>query len=106
VPTAMDDPFMEIRDAAGQLILRSDDWSTGAVGGASPANDFTPLVRYFNEQQIAATGLAPANRREPCLLADLPPGSYTVVVAPFEKLPDEPARPGVALVEVFEIGAR
>ena len=106
VPTAMDDPFMEIRDATGQLILRSDDWSTGAVGGASPANDFTPLVRYFNEQQIAATGLAPANRREPCLLADLPPGSYTVVVAPFEKLPDEPARPGVALVEVFEIGAR
>jgi len=106
VPNAMDDPLMEIRNAAGQLVLRGDDWSTGAVGGASPANDFTPLVRYHNEQQIAATGLAPANRREPCLLADLPPGSYTVVVLPFESLPDQPARPGVALVEVFEIGTR
>ena len=37
-------------------------------------------------------------------MADLPPGSYTVIVMPFELLPDEPARPGVALVEVFEIG--
>lgn len=106
VPDAMDDPQMEIRNAAGQLILRNDDWSTGSAGGASPANDFTPLVRSYGEQQIAATGLAPANRREPCLLADLPPGSYTVIVIPFESLPDEPARPGVALVEVFEIGTR
>ncbi len=106
VPDAMDDPCLEIRNAAGQLILRNDDWSTNSVGGASAANDFAPLVRYHNEQQIVATGLAPANRREPCLLADLPPGSYTVVVVPFELLPDEPARPGVALVEVFEIGGR
>ena len=104
VPDAMDDPFMEIRNAAGQLILRNDDWSTGAVGGASEENDFTPLVRYYHEKQFVATGLAPANRREPCLMADLPPGSYTVIVMPFELLPDEPARPGVALVEVFEIG--
>jgi hypothetical protein len=103
VPDAMDDPFMEIRNAAGQLILRNDDWSTGAVGGASEENDFTPLVRYYHEKQFVATGLAPANRREPCLMADLPPGSYTVIVMPFELLPDEPARPGVALVEVFEI---
>jgi hypothetical protein len=95
---------MEIRNAAGQLILRNDDWSTGAEGGASPTNDFTPLVRYHNEQQLAAVGLAPANRREPALMADLPPGSYTVIVTPFERLPDEPAQPGVALVEVFEIG--
>ncbi len=105
VPEALDDPFMEIRGATGALLLRNDDWSTGAEGGASVANDFTPLVRYYNEQQIAATGLAPANRREPCLLADLPPGNYTVIVTPFELLPDEPAQPGVALVEVFEIGA-
>lgn len=103
VPHAMDDPHLEVSNAAGALVLRNDDWSTGAEGGASPSNDFTPLVRYYNEQQIARTGFAPANRREPCLLADLPPGSYTVVVQPFELLPDEPALPGIALVEVFEI---
>ena len=103
VPEVLDDPSMEIRGATGALLLRNDDWSTGAEGGASAVNDFTPLVRYYNETQIAATGLAPANRREPCLLADLPPGNYTVIVTPFELLPDEPARPGAALVEVFEI---
>jgi hypothetical protein len=103
VPNAMDDPHLEVRNAAGALVLRNDDWSTGAEGGASPSNDFTPLVRYYNEQQIARTGFAPANRREPCLLADLPPGNYTVVVQPFELLPDEPALPGIVLVEVFEI---
>jgi hypothetical protein len=103
LPTAMNDPRLELRNAAGALVLRSDDWSTGAEGGASPVNDFTPLVRYYNEQQIARTGYAPPNRREPCLLVDLPPGNYTVVVQPFERLPDEPAVPGVAVVEVFEI---
>lgn len=103
VPNAMDDPELEIRNAAGALVLRNGDWSTGAAGGANAVNDFTPLVRYYNEQQIARTGLAPPNRREPCLLVDLPPGNYTVVVAPYEALPDEPARPGVTLVEVYEI---
>lgn len=105
VADAMDDPLMEIHGPSGQLVLQNDDWSRGALGGANAVNDFTPLVTYYTEQQIAATGLAPANRREPCLLADLPPGRYTVVVLPFEQLPDEPAKPGVALVEVFEIGA-
>jgi hypothetical protein len=105
LPEAMDDPFMEIRDSAGALVLRNDDWSSGAEGGASQVNDFKPVVRYYNEKQIAATGLAPGNRREPCLLMDLPAGSYSVVVTPFELLPDSPAAPGIAIVEVYEIGA-
>jgi hypothetical protein len=100
---AMNDPVMEIRDARGTLVLRGDDWSTGADGGSGVTDDFKPLVRFYNEQQIAATGLAPANRREPCLLADLPPGNYTVTVFPYEALPDEPAVAGVTLVEVFEL---
>jgi hypothetical protein len=102
---AMDDPFMEIRDSAGALVLRNDDWSSGSEGGASQVNDFKPVVRYYNEMQIAATGFAPGNRREPCLLMDLPAGSYSVVVTPFELLPETPAAPGIAIVEVYEIGA-
>jgi hypothetical protein len=104
VPNTMNDPRMEIRNAAGELVLVGDDWSTGAEGGASAVNDFKPTVRFYNEQQLAATGFAPPNRREPALLADLPPGNYTVMVVPFELLPDEPAQPGVVLVEVYEIG--
>lgn len=105
----LDDPEMEVRNAAGALVLRGDDWSGGATGGASPANDFFPTVTTYGEKQIAATGFAPGNRREPCVLADLPPGAYTVIVRPFElrdpnPMRDQPARPGVGLVEVYEIG--
>jgi len=105
---AMDDPELELRSASGELLLRSDDWSSGAEGGASPQNDFNPLVRLYGEKQIFATGLAPANRREPCVLVDLPPGNYTVIVRPFEErgagsTPSQPAKPGVGIVEVYEI---
>ncbi len=100
---AMDDPAMEIRNSGGALILRNDDWSSGSEVEEAEANDFKPFVRYYNEKQIAATGFAPGNRREPCLMADLPVGNYSVVVTPFEGLPDDPAKPGVAIVEVYEI---
>lgn len=104
----LDDPEMELRDARGEVLVVSDDWSSGATGGASPENDFRPLVRLYGERQIAATGLAPSNRREPCVLLDLPPGGYTVVVRPFElrdtdPARDQPAKPGVGIVEVYEI---
>jgi hypothetical protein len=101
---AMDDPTMEIFNSAGERIMKNDDWSTGAARVNGVLDDFRPDVTYYSERQIFATGFAPGNRREPCIMADLPPGSYTVIVMPFELLPDEPARPGVALVEVFEIG--
>jgi hypothetical protein len=104
--TAMDDPFLEIYNSAGDLVLKNDDWSLGAEGGASPANDFKPIVKYYSEQQIFATGFAPGNRREPCVMADLAPGSYTAVVRPFESLPAQPAKPGVAIVEVYEVNPR
>lgn len=104
----LDDPEMDLRNAAGDLLLRNDDWSTDAVGGASPANDFNPLVELYGEKQIFATGFAPQNRREPCVLVDLPPGNYTVTVRPFLLLSPDPAvgqpeRPGVGVLEVYEI---
>ena len=105
---ALFDPFMELRDGQGALLIKNDDWSTGSdrVGGV--ADDFRPHVRFYGEQQIAATGWAPGNRREPCVMVDLPPGSYTVIVKPFElRSPDpgldQPARPGLGIVEVYEV---
>jgi len=105
----LDDPEMEIRDASGRVILKNDDWSTGAEGGASVDNDFAPRVETHGERKIFATGHAPTNRREPCVLADLAPGNYTVVVRPFElrssnPLRDQPALPGLGVVEVYEVG--
>jgi hypothetical protein len=104
----LDDPEMELRNAAGELLLKSDDWSSGAEGGASAENDFHPIVEMYGEHQIFATGFAPLNRREPCVLVDLPPGNYTVIVRPYELRSSDPARdqpavPGVGIVEVYEI---
>lgn len=104
----LDDPVLELRNADGDLLLVGDDWSADAIGGASPESDFRPAVVHYDERRIFATGLAPGNRREPCLLVDLPPGGYTAVVRPFEKRSsdpqqDQPAVPGVGVIEVYEI---
>lgn len=105
---AMEDPFMALHNAAGDLLIQNDDWSTGAEGGVSVINDFRPTVRYYSERQIAATGFAPSNRREPCVMVDLAPGLYTVIASPFELVDSnpaiaQPAQPGVGIVEVYEI---
>jgi hypothetical protein len=109
LPGVLDDPELELRNAAGDLLLTGDDWSSDAEGGITAENDFKPVVRYYDERQIFATGLAPTNRREPCLLVDLPPGSYTAIVRPYELRSadpgkDHPAVPGVGVIEVYEIG--
>jgi len=105
----LSDPELELRNAAGELLVRNDDWSSNSVGGISEVNDFSPVVEAYGEQQIFATGHAPKNRREPCVLVDLPPGAYTVTVRPFERRHTNPqleqlAEPGVGVVEVYEIG--
>lgn len=100
------DPEFELRNARGEVMLIADDWSSDAEGGVGEAIDFRPVVESYGETQIFATGLAPANRREPCVLVDLPPGAYTVMVRPFERLAGDRvqvARPGVGVVEVYEI---
>jgi hypothetical protein len=104
----LDDPEMEIRNATGELLIKNDDWSTDAEGGASEDNDYKPLVKSYSEQRVFATGHAPPNRREPCVLVDLPPGSYSVIVRPFEFRSTNPlfeqlAEPGVGVVEVYEV---
>ena len=110
VTGAMPDPCLELHAADSTILIANDDWSEGdttVVNGVG--NDFTPVVASYSEQAIAATGLAPKNRREPAVLLDLLPGAYSVVVKPFEKPNPAPpatpqiAQPGVALVEVFEI---
>ena len=104
----LDDPELELRDARGALLLRNDDWTGDAEGGASPENDFRPRVVTHGERALFATGRAPGNRREPAVLVDLPAGAYTVIVRPFELRSanprlDQPALPGVGIVEVYEL---
>lgn len=103
IASALDDPFLAVHNEAGELLHQNDDWTSGADG-----DDFKPTVTQYGESQIFATGYAPSNRREPAVMMDLPPGIYTVIVTPFELLhsnPDinQPAKPGVGIVEVYEI---
>lgn len=106
--STLPDPMLELRAANGDLLLTNDDWSAESELSPGLENDFRPLVRSYGERRIFATGYAPGNRREPCVLVDLPPGNYGVVVMPFEErssiaLLDQPAEPGVGIVEVYEI---
>jgi hypothetical protein len=107
VSGAMSDPILSVYNGAGDLMLKNDDWSSGTTSGTvGTVPDFSPSVKYYSEQQISATGYAPSNRREPCVMLDLPPGSYSAVVEPFEDLtrtPPQAAQGGVATVEVYEI---
>lgn len=99
VEGAMNDPILALHDAAGTLILQNDDWSSGNNG-----SDAQPAVRIYSEQQIAAAGPPPpGNRRDSAVMVDLLPGAYTAIVRPLEILPDQLQKPGVALIEVFEI---
>lgn len=104
----LDDPFLQLRNGAGELLVENDDWSSDAEGGVSTENDFKPTVATYGQRRIFATGHAPGNRREPCVLVDLPPGNYTAIARPFELrsanvLLDQPAVPGVGIIEVYEI---
>jgi hypothetical protein len=104
VAGAMDDPYLELYNATGDRIFVNDDWAIQNVGLGS--DDFRPAATGYAGQQIAAAGMAPGNRREPCIMVDLPPGNYTAILRPFQDLTSTPVQvgtPGVALIEVYEV---
>ncbi|MBA2622468.1 MAG: matrixin family metalloprotease [Chthoniobacterales bacterium] len=80
VANALADPAMEVRDAAGNLILANDDWEADANAG-----------------RVASAGLAPSQRREAALFANLNPGTYTTVLRGFDNTT------GIGLVEVYDL---
>jgi uncharacterized delta-60 repeat protein len=73
------DPFMELHDSNGALIVINDDW------------------KDIQRAEIEATGLAPSNDNEAAILTALRPGNYTAVV----KGVDDTI--GVAVVEAFAL---
>lgn len=100
VSGAMDDPYLELYNSTGDRVMVNDDWAFFDAG--SGLDDFQPLVFSYSETQISAAKMAPANRREPCIMVDLVPGIYTAFLKPFQSSTTV-GTPGVALVEVYEI---
>ena len=80
VEGALQDPQLELRDAAGTLIASNDNWRIDAQA-----------------QDVIATGIPPADDREAALVRILPRGAYTAVVR------GKGDERGVALVEAYDL---
>lgn len=110
--SVMPDPVIEIYDANAALVYYNDDWDPPSSDIDGTNRDGIPLLRrgmvdqlseqavFDAAQAVGATDMEPV---EPGVVIELPPGIYTVFVMPFEALPNQPAEPGIAIVEVFEI---
>jgi hypothetical protein len=74
------DPTLELHDGNGIAIAFNDNW------------------RDSQESEIQATGIPPGDDREAAIVASLPPGPYTAVLA------GRDGGSGIALVEVYKLG--
>ncbi len=82
VPNPLANPILELRNGDGALLLSNNDWGDNAVQAA----------------QLIAAGLAPASDRESGIVATLPPGRYTALLA------GDSGGTGIGLVEVYDLG--
>ena len=79
VANRLADPYLELYDSSGTLLAKNDDWRAG------------------QQQDIIASGLAPASDVEPALITTLAPGSYTAQVRGVN------GGTGTGLVEVYDL---
>ena len=80
VPNALADPTLELHDGNGTLLVANNDWQDDPL----QASDLMFL------------GLAPANNLESAIVANLPPGLYTALLAGRNN------GSGIGLVEVYD----
>lgn len=105
VSGVMQDPIIALYDASGNLLRKNDDWDPPTTTVDGEVLTTRGAADTITEQQIQATGFAPPKPVESAMLLDLKPGVYSVILQPFESLPDQLAEPGVAIIEVYEISA-
>lgn len=74
------DPTLELHDGNGIAIAFNDNWKDA------------------QQSEIEATGLPPADDREAAIVASLPPGPYTAVLA------SRDGGTGIAVIEVYNLG--
>jgi hypothetical protein len=80
VPNPLADPRLELRDANGALIGSNNDWQDDPAQASA----------------LTTAGLAPPNILDAAIVATLPPGAYTALLA---------GGTGVGVVEVYDLGA-
>jgi uncharacterized repeat protein (TIGR03803 family) len=84
VPSALQDPTLELHDAGGATIASNDNWRTRGDGTSQ-------------QGEIEATALMPTNDMESALVQTLSPGSYTMIVRGANDTT------GVAVVEAYTL---
>jgi hypothetical protein len=82
VPNALANPTLELRNNNGTLILSNNDWQDNPAQAA----------------ELTAAGLALSNSLEAGIVATLPPGLYTALLAGLNN------GTGIGLVEVYDLG--
>ena len=80
IPETLTDPTLELHDGNGVAIAFNDDWQDA------------------QQSEIERTGIQPRDDRESAIVATLPAGPYTAVLA------DSDGRAGVGLIEVYNLG--
>jgi hypothetical protein len=80
IPNPLQNPTLELHGGAGELITTNDDWTASS-----------------QKQEIIDSGLAPLDDRESAIIATLPEGNYTAIVAGVG------GTSGVGLVEVYDL---
>jgi Tol biopolymer transport system component len=81
VPNALADPTLELRDSNGVLLLANNDWQDDPT------------------MPVLPPGLQPTSPLESVIMATLPPGLYTALLAGVNN------GTGIGLVEVYDLGA-
>lgn len=81
VSNPLNDPTLQLVNNNGALVQQSDNWQEDGTQSA----------------QLGTLGLAPSNDLESAIVAILPPGMYTAIVA------DRNGNSGTGLVEVYNI---
>ena len=77
----LSDPTLELRNTDGALLMENDDWQNDSIQAG----------------QLTAADLAPASRLESALVATLPPGSYTAILAGWQNAT------GIGLIEIYNV---
>ena len=81
VPNALANPTLELRDSSGALVVSNNDWQDNPAAATD----------------ITAAGLAPSDHLESALVATLPPGRYTALLA------GQSNGTGNGLIEIYDV---
>jgi hypothetical protein len=82
VTNALQNPFLELRNSQGALVIANDDWQDNAS----------------QAMELRDVGLSDLVDEESAIIGALPPGAYTALLSGVNN------RTGIGLVEVYDLG--